>query len=77
MWRKRTPSRGRSSCTYLVMVKEQTNINGSKCNGIRVIGDKYEEVDRADIEDLVNYRKDSISNGKPLKNSKQGTVIYF
>lgn len=55
----------------------KTNITGSKCNGIRVIGDKDEEVDRADVEDLVNYGKNSISNEKPLKNSKQGTVIYI
>ena len=49
------------------MIKEQTNINGSKYNGIRVIGDKYEEIDRADVEDLVNYGKDSVSNGKPFE----------
>lgn len=55
----------------------KTNITGLKCNGIRVIGDKCEEVHRADIEDLVNYRKDSINKGKPWKNSKQVLPLTF
>lgn len=54
-WKKSTPSGGRSNGptmdpTMSWSRKRSLSIAGSQCNGIRVIGDKYESVDRADAE---------------------------